>query len=122
MVINYSMSVIDLHWVMQSTYIPLLFWFAVSYIWLEGRKSFFKFDLFANKRPLLMRFYRRAAFNEMHSFHVYFQENLERALRPKMRMARKNMELNEINQSFDKIKLDSLANVNLQFNSLVLSK
>jgi len=38
------------------------------YMYLEGRKSFFK--------PLLARFYRRIAANEIYNFEVFYHENM----------------------------------------------
>jgi hypothetical protein len=47
----------DLNWIAKSSYLPFLFWMQIMYFYLEGRKSFFK--------PLLARFYRRVAMNEI---------------------------------------------------------
>lgn len=64
-----------------------------------------------------MRFYRSAAMNEMNTLTVYFQENIERALRPKIARSKHHMLMGELNKSFERIKAESLANV---FNELKL--
>jgi len=55
-VINIGAATIDLNWIMKSSLLPWIFWFQVMYWYLEGRKSLMK--------PILTRFYRRAAGNE----------------------------------------------------------
>lgn len=47
---------------------------------MEGRKSFLK--------PLLVRFYRRAAANECHMFEAYYHENIENKLRELLRITK----------------------------------
>jgi len=56
LIINMGAATIDLNWMMRSSLVPWLFWFQIMYWYLEGRKSLMK--------PLLVRFYRRAAANE----------------------------------------------------------
>lgn len=50
------------------------------YFYIEGRKSMIK--------PLLSRFYRRVAANEIHNFEVFYHENIENKLRDMIRVAR----------------------------------
>jgi hypothetical protein len=47
----------DLNWIARSSFLPFLFWMQIMWFYLEGRKSWMK--------PLLARFYRRVAMNEM---------------------------------------------------------
>jgi truncated hemoglobin YjbI len=49
-------------------------------MYLEGRKSFFK--------PLLQRFYRRVAMNEIYNFEVFYHENIENKLRELLRISK----------------------------------
>lgn len=48
------------------------------YFYIEGRKAFLK--------PLLVRFYRRAAANECFMFETYYHENIENKLRENIRI------------------------------------
>jgi len=49
------------------------------YFCMEGRKSLLK--------PLLVRFYRRVAANEVHNFETYYHENIENKLRELIRVS-----------------------------------
>jgi hypothetical protein len=50
------------------------------YFYIEGRKSLMM--------PLLTRFYRRVAANEIYNFEVFYHENIENKLRDMIRVAR----------------------------------
>lgn len=56
-VIGTAAETTDLNWIARSSFLPFLFWMQIMYFYLEGRKSWFK--------PLLVRFYRRVAMNEI---------------------------------------------------------
>jgi hypothetical protein len=71
--LNAGVATVDLNWIMKASFIPLIFWISYLYFYIEGRKSFLK--------PLLVRFYRRAAANETHMFEAYYHENIENKLR-----------------------------------------
>jgi len=60
LVLNFSMFTTDLSWMMRGAFIPIATYFGYLYFYIELRKSFLK--------PLLNRFYRRAATNEIHMF------------------------------------------------------
>jgi len=57
-VMNAGAATIDLNWMMKSSLIPWIFWFQMMYWYMEGKNSSLK--------PLLVRFYRRAAANEIY--------------------------------------------------------
>jgi len=83
-VLGVGVSTVDLHWIMKSSFLPFFFWMQIMYIYLEGRKSFFK--------PLLVRFYRRVASNEIYNFEVFYHENVENKLRELIRISKSQME------------------------------
>lgn len=70
----------NLHWMAKSSFIPFLFWMQIMYFYLEGRKSFMK--------PLLARFYRRVAENEIFQLDEFYHENMERKIRTLLRQAK----------------------------------
>lgn len=65
----------------KSSFLPFLFWMQIMYFYLEGRKSFFK--------PLLARFYRRVAMNEMFQIEVFYQESMELKIRDLLSSAKR---------------------------------
>lgn len=69
LVVNIGASTVDLNWMMRSSMLPIVLYFSYLYFYIEGRKSLLK--------PLLVRFYRRAAANEMYLFETYYHENIE---------------------------------------------
>lgn len=79
-VLNLGSATTDLNWIMKSSLIPWVFWFQIMYFYIEGRKSFIK--------PLLVRFYRRAAANECFHFETYYHENIENSVRELTRLAK----------------------------------
>lgn len=93
-------STVDLHWIAKSSFLPFMFWMQMMYFYLEGRKSFFK--------PLLVRFYRRVASNEIYNFEVYYHENIEVRIRELLRVAKHQLEYYEVHQNFQEIKAESI--------------
>lgn len=72
-VISFGAATTDLNWMMRSSLLPLVFYFSYLYFFIEGRKSLLM--------PLLVRFYRKAAANEMLLFETYYHENVELKVR-----------------------------------------
>lgn len=72
------------------------------YMYLEGRKSFFK--------PLLQRFYRRVAANEIYNFEVFYHENIENKLRELLRISKSQMEYWNLHSEFQGVKAESINN------------
>lgn len=87
---------------MKSSYIPWLFWFNLMYFYVEGKKSLFM--------PMLNRFYRRAAANEIFTMESFYHENIENKLRNLLRIAKGQLEYWEIHTSYNEIKADSVNN------------
>eukprot|EP01017_Pseudomicrothorax_dubius_P004775 TRINITY_DN1104_c0_g1_i2.p1 TRINITY_DN1104_c0_g1~~TRINITY_DN1104_c0_g1_i2.p1 ORF type:complete len:443 (+),score=145.24 TRINITY_DN1104_c0_g1_i2:74-1330(+) len=96
----YAIGTIDLNWMAKSAALPFLFWYQLMYILLEGRKSFFK--------PLLVRFYRRLAANEIYNLESYYHENIENKVREQMHVAKAQIEYFTIHQNYLNIKTQSL--------------
>jgi hypothetical protein len=79
-VLNFGIATADLNWIAKSSFIPLIFYTSYLYFYIEGRKSMLK--------PLLVRFYRRAAANECFLFETYYHENIEMKLRDNLRITK----------------------------------
>ena len=79
-VLNLGVATADLNWIAKSSFVPLIFYTSYLYFYIEGRKSMFK--------PLLVRFYRRAAANECFLFETYYHENIETKLRDNIRITK----------------------------------
>ncbi|KAL4504177.1 hypothetical protein ABPG72_021015 [Tetrahymena utriculariae] len=101
-VLNFGMATVDLNWIMKSTYIPWIFWFQLMYFFVEGKNSMFK--------PLLQRFYRRAAANEIFTMEAFYHENIENKLRNLMRITKGQLEYWDIHTSYSEIRADSINN------------
>jgi len=101
-VLNFGVATVDLNWIAKSSFIPLIFWTSYLYFYYEGRKAFLK--------PLLVRFYRRAAANEMFLFETYYHENIETSVRTKINKAKSQLEYWNIHKSFPEIKAESVNN------------
>jgi len=97
-----GISTTDISWFAKSSFIPFVFWMQLHYIFLEGRKSFFK--------PLLVRFYRRVAAVDMYNFDLFYHENMEVSVREQMRTAKEQLEYMQIHQDFNDIKSESINN------------
>lgn len=74
------MTITDLNWVARSALIPWTFWLAIHYWYLEGSSSFFK--------PLLQRFYRKIAANEIFYASLSFSEARELSIRDYLRITK----------------------------------
>jgi len=72
------------------------------YWYLEGRSSFLK--------PLLVRYYRRAASNEIYQFEVYYHENIENKVRELTRLAKSQLDYYDVHSSYNEIKAESVNN------------
>lgn len=72
------------------------------YIYVEGKNSMFK--------PLLQRFYRRAAANEIFTMEAFYHENIENKLRNLMRITKGQLEYWDIHTSYGEIRADSVNN------------
>jgi hypothetical protein len=68
-ILSFAIGTYDLHWVVKSTFLPIVTWTGVMYLTMEGRKSWFK--------PLLVRFYRRVAMNEMYNIQSFYSDNVQ---------------------------------------------
>eukprot|EP00331_Platyophrya_macrostoma_P008522 CAMPEP_0176430664 /NCGR_PEP_ID=MMETSP0127-20121128/14378_1 /TAXON_ID=938130 /ORGANISM="Platyophrya macrostoma, Strain WH" /LENGTH=383 /DNA_ID=CAMNT_0017812577 /DNA_START=37 /DNA_END=1188 /DNA_ORIENTATION=+ len=97
-----GISTTDISWFAKSSFIPFVFWLQLHYIFLEGRKSFFK--------PLLVRFYRRVAAVDMYNFDLFYHENMEVSVREQMRVAKEQLEYMQIHEDFNDIKAESINN------------
>lgn len=76
--LNFAAATVDLNWLAKSSLIPIIMYTSYLYFYIEGRKAFMK--------PLLVRFYRRAAANECFMFETYYHENIENKLRENIRI------------------------------------
>jgi len=76
-VISFAMSVVDMAWIARSALIPWCMWGGFYYFIFEGKKSVLK--------PLLVRFYKKIAANEMHNANVSWHENMEIKIRKQLR-------------------------------------
>jgi len=74
----------------------------IMYFYIEGRKSFLK--------PLLVRFYRRAAANEMHTLETFYHENIENKLRELLRITKGQLDYWDIHNNFREVKAESINN------------
>jgi len=106
-------NTIDIQWIAKSTLPPFFFWMSLHYFYLEGRKSMFK--------PLLMRFYRRVAANEIYNFHVFYQENIEVKIRQLIRVTKGQMSFWQLHQEFQSVKSEAV-NIFLSNEYLNLQK
>jgi len=78
--INFGIATVDLNWIMKSCFIPIIAYMLYLYFYIEGRKSMMK--------PLLVRFYRRAAANECSMFETFYHENIENKIRELVRITK----------------------------------
>lgn len=69
---------------------------------MEGKNSFLK--------PLLARFYRRAAANECFMFESYYHENIENKLRELIRITQGQLDYWNIHSSYREVKSESVNN------------
>eukprot|EP01016_Furgasonia_blochmanni_P020168 TRINITY_DN224_c0_g1_i14.p3 TRINITY_DN224_c0_g1~~TRINITY_DN224_c0_g1_i14.p3 ORF type:complete len:239 (-),score=112.71 TRINITY_DN224_c0_g1_i14:360-1076(-) len=72
----------------------------LHYFYLEARKSLFK--------PLLVRWYRRVAANEIYNLEVFYHENIELKVRELIRVTKNQLEYWEIHRDFQDIKAESI--------------
>lgn len=72
------------------------------YFFVEGKNSMFK--------PLLQRFYRRAAANEIFTMEAFYHENIENKLRNLMRITKGQLEYWDIHTNYGEIRADSINN------------
>lgn len=100
--LNFGVATVDLNWIAKAAFMPLIFWMSYLYFYIEGRKSFLK--------PLLVRFYRRAAANEMFLFETYYHENIESKLRDNLRVVKSQLEYWNLHSDFREIKAESVNN------------
>lgn len=100
--LNIGSATVDLNWIMKSAYMPLIFWVSYLYFYMEGRKNFLK--------PLLVRFYRRAAANECHMFEAYYHENIENKIRELLRITKGQLDYWNIHKNFREVKAESVNN------------
>lgn len=77
-ILNFGAATVDLNQIAKSSLIPIIMYTSYLYFYIEGRKAFLK--------PLLVRFYRRAAANECFMFETYYHENIETKLRENIRI------------------------------------
>jgi hypothetical protein len=40
--LSFGVSTVDLNWIAKSSALPFLFWMQMMYLYMEGRKAFFK--------------------------------------------------------------------------------
>lgn len=106
-VLGFMAGTTNLSWIAKSSFIPFLFWMQIMYFYLEGRKSFMK--------PLLARFYRRVADNEIFQLDAFYQENMELKIRSLLKQAKGQIQFGELNKDFKDIKSE-LINTVLQFH------
>jgi len=97
-----AITTVDITWMAKSSLIPFVFWMQLHYIYLEGRKSFFK--------PLLMRWYRRVAANDIYNFNVFYHENIEVKIRELLRISKTQLEYWQLHKDFQDIKAESVNN------------
>jgi len=101
-VLCFGTSTLDMHWIMKSSLLPFVFWIQIMYFYLEARKSFFK--------PLLNRFYRRVAANEIYNFEVFYHENIEVRIRELLRVTKGQLEFWQLHREYHEIKAESVNN------------
>jgi hypothetical protein len=97
-----GVGTLDLHWIAKSSLFPWIFWFQLMYFFLEWRKSLFK--------PLLVRFYRRVAANEVYNFEVFYHENIELKIRDLISITKSQLAFWEIHREFLNVKSESINN------------
>lgn len=100
--LTFGVGTLDLHWIAKSSLFPWIFWFQLMYFFLEWRKSLFK--------PLLVRFYRRVAANEVYNFEVFYHENIELKIRDLISITKSQLEFWEIHREFLNVKSESINN------------
>jgi len=61
-------------------------------------------------KPLLVRFYRRAAANECYQFEVYYHENIENKIRRLSALAKSQLDYFDVHSSYNEIKAESVNN------------
>lgn len=98
--LNIGAGTMDWNYIARSSIIPFLFWAQLMYFYLEGRKSLLK--------PLLVRFYRRIAQNEIYNMDVFYHENIENKVRQMMNQARSQMEFYKLNSEFQDVKSEAI--------------
>jgi len=72
------------------------------YFYIELRKSWGK--------PLLVRFYRRAAANECFMFETFYHENIETKVRELIRITKGQLDYWDIHSSYREVKAESINN------------
>ncbi|KAM3140163.1 hypothetical protein pb186bvf_007716 [Paramecium bursaria] len=112
-VISTAAGTFNLNWIAYSSFLPFLFWMQIMYFYLEGRKSFFK--------PLLARFYRRAAGNEVFQLEEFYHENMELKIRTLLQQAKGQIEFGYLHKQFRDIK-GELINTFLYNEQLALQR
>lgn len=90
--LNLGVATVDLQWIAKSAFIPIIMYTSYLYFYMEGRKAFLK--------PLLVRFYRRAAANECFLFEAYYHENIETKIRENLRITKNQLEYWNIHSNF----------------------
>jgi hypothetical protein len=100
--LSFGVGTMDLHWIAKSSFFPFVFWFQIMYFFLEWRKSLFK--------PLLARFYRRVAANDLYNFEVFYHENVELRIRELMNLSKSQLAYWDLHSQFLEIKADSVNN------------
>jgi len=61
-------------------------------------------------KPLLVRFYRRAAANEVFTFEAFYHENIENKVRELIRITKTQLDYWDVHSSYSSIKADSVNN------------
>lgn len=61
-------------------------------------------------KPLLQRFYRRAAANEIYTMEVFYHENIENKLRHLIRVTKGQLDYWNIHKNYNDIKAESVNN------------
>jgi len=100
--LSLGVGTLDLHWIAKSSFFPFVFWFQLMYFFLEWRKSLFK--------PLLARFYRRVAANDLYNFEVFYHENVELKVRELMNLSKSQLAYWDLHSQFMDVKADSVNN------------
>ena len=98
----------DLSWFARSSIIPFVFYFQLMYFYLEGRKSVFK--------PLLVRFYRRVASNEMMQMETFYHESMRLRVRDLLANAKHQMEYNNLHKDYRDVKAELINTVFTSIN------
>lgn len=90
--LSFAVGTYDLHWLLKSTYLPIITWVTCLYMVMEGRKSWFK--------PLLVRFYRRVAANECYNIESYYHENMQHQINKLLKESKEQLQYWECHQDY----------------------